>query len=149
MDIDKYGWAVQLVGAGETDPPFAYSIGMWKTLRQPEILVFGLRFELMGYLVNAAGNLAKQTGQALPLHTRVPDILSGVDIEFRAVAPEAAADYIHQAERYYRDVHKEGPPPVLQLIYPDQQNRFPGEPGVHPGLAKQQPLLAERPAAPR
>ena len=41
-NIDKYGLQVIIVSGSHYSPSFAYSIGLFETYKQPEIICFGL-----------------------------------------------------------------------------------------------------------
>lgn len=53
-DIDRFGWSVFKVG-NDMGPDFAYSVGMFRTLSHPEILIFGLPLDTMHRLINDVG----------------------------------------------------------------------------------------------
>jgi hypothetical protein len=40
--VKEYGWYVALFEANTATPAFAYTVGLWKNLRHPEIISFGL-----------------------------------------------------------------------------------------------------------
>ncbi len=40
--LEQWGWFVIKVGAGESEPAFAYSIGFYENFKHPEIILFGL-----------------------------------------------------------------------------------------------------------
>ncbi len=71
---------------------------------------------------------------------RHPDLVGKVDCEFRPVDPKWIKHLMGWAEWYYD--HE--PFPVLQAVYPDLENRFPGEDGFNEYFT--QPLL--QPGAP-
>jgi hypothetical protein len=52
--LEKWGWFVTKVGAGDVEPAFAYSMGLYENFHHPEIVVFGLNLDLMHRLINFA-----------------------------------------------------------------------------------------------
>jgi hypothetical protein len=40
--LEKWGWFVTKVGAGDGEPAFAYSMGLYENFHHPEIVLFGL-----------------------------------------------------------------------------------------------------------
>ena len=45
QNVQRYGWHVVGVYGERFSPPFAYSVGLYKTLGQPEVVVVGLPVE--------------------------------------------------------------------------------------------------------
>jgi len=70
-DVAEYGWHVVMVSGDEEGPGFAYSVGLKETFGHPEIIMFGLRSDLMHTLINDLGEMLRQ-GQTLavgePVH---------------------------------------------------------------------------------
>jgi hypothetical protein len=42
-DVDKYGWHVINVLPKGTHPPHTFSIGLFRTFKHPEVVIFGLK----------------------------------------------------------------------------------------------------------
>lgn len=135
--IERYGWSVQLIRGDEQGPAFAYTIGLFKSFGAPELIIFGLREEVMQAALNTVADAAK-AGEKLGPRQRRSDVLEGVEVELREVRSKAAyRNYLGYARWFYRGDDF----PVLQVVYPDIEGRFPGTAGVSPTLAEQQPLL--------
>ncbi len=67
-DVTKYG--LHVVGVfddrGDTDgshPDFCYSIGLYASYGQPEVLLMGLGFETAKEIINSVGEFAKSGGK--------------------------------------------------------------------------------------
>ena len=58
--VDEYGWYVAQFEATSYLPSFAYTIGLWKNYRQPELISFGLNLDTMHSILNIGGDLAKE-----------------------------------------------------------------------------------------
>jgi len=54
--LEKWGWFVTKVGAGDSESAFAYSMGLYENFHHPEIVLFGLDLEVMHRLINNAGS---------------------------------------------------------------------------------------------
>ena len=136
--IDKYGWWVGLIHSDGEAPEFAYTIGLYEKFGHPEIIIFGLAPESMHGILNHCGDMIRG-GKRFRLGESVSDVLDGYDVRFRAVTAQASyADYLGYGCRHYGDQVF----PVLQLLWPDKQQRFPGDDAAPDFLAQRQPLLA-------
>jgi hypothetical protein len=139
--VEEFGWAVEIVPEGDTEdqPAFAYTVGLMANFGHPELIVFGLEGEDMHTILNSLGERVK-AGETLAVGAPISDVLEGgVQVMLRPVAdPKSYDDHVGYAIAYYegRDF------PLLQLVWPDEQGRFPGEEGVDPVVATAQPLLA-------
>ncbi|MGI8747727.1 MAG: DUF4262 domain-containing protein, partial [Deinococcus sp.] len=77
-NIETYGWHVMKVLEEGDLPPFAYTIGLYQTFKQPEVIVFGLPLELMSAMLNILGGELKE-GKRYESDVRSPDFLEGYD----------------------------------------------------------------------
>ena len=136
--VEEHGWAVQLISAGdENEPAFAYTIGLFKNWNHPELIVLGLRLELMHSMVNEIGARVK-AGARFTAGDSLQDVSGGYDVRLRAVQDERS----YRAHvGYARWFYSGAPFPLLQVVWPDRGGHFPGEPGAVDSLRDQQPLL--------
>ena len=58
-DIEKFGWTVLLLEATDYLPSFAYTVGLWKNYKHPEIISFGLTINTLHLILNDVGEIAK------------------------------------------------------------------------------------------
>lgn len=135
-NIDTHGWHVMIVRADGDGPDFAYSIGMEKTLGHPEIIVFGLREELMHAMINSIGHRVR-AGESLVPGQPIADVLDGVDCILAPVHPTRLRDHFGYALWFY-----EGPRfRALQCFWPGKLNgRFPWDDDAD-DIAQMQPDL--------
>ncbi len=135
--VRDHGWAVQIIPDDDEGPGFAYTVGLHANYGHPELIIFGQPQDVMHALLNSCGDRVK-SGEKLPLDRRLADILDGCDVEFREVKePSSFKEHVGYALWFY-----EGSPfRLLQLVWPDKKNRFPGEPGAAAYLLTRQPLL--------
>ncbi|MFV8050288.1 DUF4262 domain-containing protein [Mycobacterium sp. 48b] len=136
-DVADHGWHVVGVGGGdETPADWAYSIGLWHTLRRPEICLFGLRIETMMSIVNIAGQEVRDGNPLEPGQLR-DDILNDYLVAVREAHPSWYRDFFGAGIDYYRA----GEFPVLQVFWPDAEGRFPWDDQVQEYCRAAQPLL--------
>ncbi|CAL9379960.1 MULTISPECIES: DUF4262 domain-containing protein [Streptomyces] len=135
--VTEFGWHVMGVGANGSAPAdWAYSIGLWHTLRSPEICVFGLRVETMMSIVNTVGTAVREERPLEPDQRR-DDILNGYQAAVRPVHPGWYLDFFGAGVDFYQ-----APPlPIAQLFWPDKAGRFPWEEEAEEYCRASQPLL--------
>jgi hypothetical protein len=139
-DVDEYG--VHIVHVPENDdgePGFSFTIGLWHSFEQPEVVVFGLPEEVAHDLLNSIADEAAEDKKFLP-DTRHEEVLVGYPVRFVAVPKERYGDYLGSAVWAYESADF----PCVQLVWPDKQGRWPWEPGVREGFAESQPVLGRR-----
>lgn len=162
------GFALQHVLASEKEPAFSYTIGLHTPGSQrPELFISGLRVETrvawlldLGFRLQGPPPLATRQqlarARGISLHAltfpaggavfepgkRYPDFShTGLPACFAAVAPEQYETHLGQALVF----HGSASFPVLQLIWPDTQGRFPWEEGFEQRFVGKQRLLCDPP----
>jgi hypothetical protein len=132
-NIEKYGCQVVHVKRNAAAPGWSYTLGVYDTGEKPEIITVGLFEKTAHYLLNeAARRLRASVNLAEGRHR---DMIGDVECEFRPVDPKWIKPLMGWAWWFYEG----GEFPVLQAVYPDLKNRFPGELDFDPAF--QQPLL--------
>jgi hypothetical protein len=134
--LEKWGWFVTKVGAGDGEPAFAYSMGLYENFHHPEIVIFGLDLEVMHRLINDVGARIRE-GQKFEDRQMYGDLLQSYSCAFRRVNPTHYNGLLNFAIWYYESLHF----PVLQLIWPDKAGLFPWDLGFDEGFSKDQPSL--------
>jgi hypothetical protein len=122
--VGRHGWTVLAIPDGEP-AGWAFTVGLWHHHRSPEIAIFGLDPHTMHRALNAIG---AQIAQGRP--ARVSD---GV----KPVADGWQGAYFGTAIGFYRD----GTVPFFQMLWPDDDGRFPGRPDCAPPARDGQPRL--------
>lgn len=137
--VEQYGWAVIRVDAEAETPDYAYSLGLFKTFRHPEVIIFGLDMDVLHELVNVIGKQVA-AGQRFEAPSLSPDVLEDYECAFRTVAPGAVHRYMGAAVRYY-----DGDFPAVHCLWPDRQGRFPWNPDASADYRRLQPMLSDGP----
>jgi Domain of unknown function (DUF4262) len=129
---------VQLVHVAEDDdhPSWSFTLGLWQRAKHPEVVVFGLPAEVADDLLNVIADDVEDGNRFAAGDTR-DDILDGYQVYFGRVHPSQCRGLLDEIHRVYEshDV------PVIQLVYPDKQGRWPWNPDVREGFAAVQPVL--------
>jgi hypothetical protein len=136
-DIEKYSCHIALLEPDNYLPGFAYTIGLYEKFGHPEIICFGLPTNVMGSVLNTARDIVKQGGK-ITTTKQYPDFLNNYNVEFINVDKEFYANYFGYAGCYYNMTFNF---PVLQLVWPDKQNKFPWDKDFNPDWKFKQPLL--------
>lgn len=117
--LEEWGWYVISVA---DKPVFSYSVGLFEHFKHPEIILFGLDSNTSHGLINDAGKRVRE-GYKYATGCRYGELLKDYDCEFRHVDPARYEGYLNYALHYYRGSAF----PAIQLIWPDEQGRFPWE----------------------
>jgi hypothetical protein len=133
--IEQFGCSIfHISGEAKQDRPLlSYTVGVYDTCGQPEIICIGLKEGLTQSVLNAAAD-ALRDGVNLS-EGRHKDLIGDVECEFRPVDPKWGPHLMGWCRWYYQGANF----PVLQVIYPDTQNRFPEDEGFNTYFA--QPML--------
>lgn len=131
--IEEFGCSVVNVARTKYGLGWSYTVGVFDTSGKPEIITVGLSPETAHSALNEAVALMR-AGVDLA-NGRHRGLVGQVDCKFHPVDPKWVEHLMGWALWYYDgDVF-----PVLQAVYPDLQNRFPGEEGFD--TAFEQPLM--------
>ena len=132
-NIEESGHQVLSVDASLTIYRWTYTLGLFNTSGQPELISIGLPSGIAGRALNAA---AERMRSGVDLKKgRHRDLLGDVEVEFRAADPTWVRELMTSAKWFNGNWDF----PVLQLIYPDLENRFQWEDGFTEYF--RQPLL--------
>lgn len=100
------------------DFSWTYSLGIYDTCGPPELIAIDLPFEVAKACLNEA---ARRMHSGVDLTSaRQSELIAKVDCEFRIGAPKWVKRLMNFANWYNGSSEY----PVLQIIYPDLQNRF-------------------------
>ena len=136
-DVEKFGCHLALLEADNYMPAFVYSIGLYKKFNHPEIICFGLKTEVMAGILNDVCDLVKN-GETMEKGKLYSEFLVDYDVQFVEVKKEYYQNYVGYAGWFY---DKTFDFPLLQLVWPDKQSKFPWDEEFNPDWKFKQPLL--------
>lgn len=138
-DIEEFGWGAMLINAKRQSESFAYTVGLYDTMKFPELIVVGLASKVGHSALQYAIDEMK-AGKDLTQGT-FRDIVGDVEVVFRPVSQRWFRHVMCRADWYYG--YGETAIPALQLIYPDLDGKFQWEEGFNDYFL--QPMLALEP----
>lgn len=123
--IEKAGQSViGVFGGGATEPTFSYTIG--NTAKGlPELLIFGLHPEEARGVLNMFGRMMRTRAEAFGNMERVSLGEGALPVLMVETDERGTDEYARQARVYFGDQDVS----VVQVVIPDRQGRFPGQPG--------------------
>lgn len=134
--VEQNGYYLGLLEPEDFLPGFAFSIGLYKNYGHPEIICFGLTVDNMAEILTGICETVKKGATYVP-DKSYDDILADHDVRFLRADKSYYADYVGYACWYYEG-HEF---PLLQLVWPDRDRKFPWEDGFDAELKFNQPLL--------
>lgn len=135
-DIAEYGWHVVKVLPEGDHQPHSYSIGLFQTFGHPEIAVVGLRGETAHALIASVVKEIR-AGKRFEAGNNYPNIIESFAVTFVAVPEPAYPGLFGYAIWYYGSTAF----PVLQMVWPDRDGRFPWQPEFAEDLKAVQPIF--------
>ncbi len=135
-DVAQYGWHVMKVLEKADSPGWAYSIGLYRAFRHPEIVVFGLNGDLMHAIINFIGQDIR-SGKGFEPDKKYADLIEGYLCTFKTVSVAWYYPFLGYANWFYKGMDY----PVLQCIWPDKKSLYPWDSGFNPNWVYAQPLL--------
>ena len=142
--IKQYGWSVMKVSPGvDTDDPeewFAYTIGLPNSFGWPELICFGLPTDVMGAMLNNAVAELRDRRLTPKPGLQLKEVAEGLPMRLEA-NPHIPRNYFGYAN-WFAGYSGKPQPDWLQLLWPDKQGRFPGEPGCVPEVVRIQAPVA-------
>jgi uncharacterized protein DUF4262 len=131
--VEQFGCSVVSVKPTKYGLGWSYTVGVFDTSGMPEIITIGLLPDTAHFALNKAADLLR-AGVDLT-KGRHRGLVGEVDCEFRSVDPKWVKHLMGWSLWYYD--HEDFP--VVQAVYPDLQNHFPGDDGFEESFA--QPLM--------
>jgi Domain of unknown function (DUF4262) len=135
-DIRNHGCSI--VGIGDADPPFSFSVGLFANYGHPEVIIFDWRPEIAGSIINMVRDRAAAGHRFADGDIDGDFLLNDYKLCFWDVPLLVYPNYLGTAIWFYG---KLGPFPCLQIIWQDVNRRFPWEEGCVPEVRVDQPLL--------
>ncbi|MFB9844852.1 DUF4262 domain-containing protein [Mucilaginibacter ginsenosidivorans] len=105
--------------------PFAYSTGIFKNFKIPELFISGLGPNLSGELIE--NYVSKFKFSQVPLNRKIQNLSDRFAVYFISLKNSAIAEYALTSVKFYENRNYE----YLQLIFPDLNGKFPNEVGYN------------------
>jgi hypothetical protein len=137
-NIKKYGHHIIHVLEEEDEANFSYTIGLYETYKQPEIIIIGQSQDLLQVLLNNLAYDYKQ-GRVLTSGQLEEDILDDYKCMALDVDKKHYEEFLGLAMDYYKGIDF----PVMQIIWPTQSNQYPYDTDAPEGFKKWQPVLGK------
>ncbi len=139
QDVEKFGWHLLAITGQGDSPGFVFTIGLWKTYRHPDLILFapGDPREIAGRLNAVAKRVA--AGEVFAEGKAYEGLFGKFSGSLRPVRRSRYVEFLGIAPAFYGSYDF----PVLQLFWSDEQGLFPWQGGFEPGWFGAQPLLGE------
>ena len=136
-NVAKFGWHLVLIPDEPRTSGWVFSVGMWHTLRSPELAVFGMDPNDAATVINDIGALVR-AGRRIGPDVVFDDVLAdGRRLTFRP----ADSSWYRPLFGYATWFGRRPPLPVAQVVWADEQGRFPWDSGVDAEYRFRQPSL--------
>jgi len=125
--------------ASEDGPEYSFTVGLWETFGQAEVIVFGLEAEVAQDLLDEIADQADE-GKTFLADSNHDGLLQHYPARFLAVPKGFYREFLGVAVWAYEGSEF----PAVQLVWPDKQGRWPWAEGVREVFRDRQPVLARR-----
>ena len=132
--VKKHGHMIQGVGAGEGEPEFCYTVGLYTTYEHPELVIVGLPYNVAAGLLNDMAQRIKE-GEVFRVSNTYKDILLDYKVLILYVEPEIVYKNLSASRLYTGELV-----PALQVVWPDSEHRWPNSKNANEAFTKLQPL---------
>jgi hypothetical protein len=138
-NIASHGLHIQHVMGSEESPPFTYTIGM-TNIGAPELIVFGLPPEVVHGAIMEYFNQLRMCHR--PKDGATIQGIWDVTMLLETVESDEAAAYTVQANAFFEDKGKT--PAYKQMLWPDENGKYPHQRGFNLDYRPSQPYIAKR-----
>jgi hypothetical protein len=141
QDIETHGWHGVHVPTDEHGPGFVYSAGLGDTFGAPELIVFGLRHEVMHNMVWQVTHQLKE-GRRIEANAEFSELIADFSCVMRPVHPSWNREYFGYALWYYHYRGRLHQFKAFQIFWPGKlDGLFPWDGGADVSVMAAQPLL--------
>lgn len=133
---EEHGAAVVHVAEEDGQPPYAFSVGAWRQLGIPEVIVIGLAPQVAQAVVDTYVDRCR-AGERFTPGQLYDGFLQECRVTFERVLDRYYPEWFGHAFLVYRA----GTFPALQLVVPTPDGAWPWQPDAPPGFDTWQPLL--------
>lgn len=139
-DIASFGWhCVHVLAEGDL-PEYAFTIGLFHTYKQPELIIFGLPCKVSHPILGVAADTAK-SGRILDLEQPSDELLNGASCCFAKVPTSKYGENVGFCCWYYRGNDF----PLYQIVWPSREGLFPWHPKASREFRQLQPVITTTP----
>lgn len=135
-DIANFGWHCVSILAEGDEGPYSFTVGLFHTLKHPELVIFGLPSKVAHQILTIAGNAAK-AGRPLDMKASTDELLEGFACCFVEVPKAAYYEHVGFARWYYQSDDF----PLYQIVWPSRHGHFPWHADATPAFRATQPVL--------
>lgn len=143
-DVREHGCHIVLVVNTEDDeaglPRYAFSVGLHHTLGAPEIVVFGLKPDVMKSMINEFMGRVRG-GERFELNREYGGFIDGHDVCFTSVDREEYEEHLGFAGWFYGGWEF----PCWQMVWPTTRGVWPWDSGAPAIVRARQPILGAVP----
>ena len=123
-NIREHGWFRTAVSADDEEPSFSFTTGFWKNAHQHELLIFGMRGEIVHDIFWDLFRDA-QNGKSFATGRRTGDVFGNAPAYLFRIAERHYRNYLGWSCWFYRGIDF----PCLQIVWPDRAGLFPWQAG--------------------
>jgi hypothetical protein len=126
----------------ESDDRFAYSVGFTRTVKQPEVIVFGFSTELSAAVINGLLDMCRE-GLVMEDWKEIDGLLKGHNCVLREVEPECIVPYYFNSAIWFAEQETGHElTRAMQLVWPGvDDGLFPWDKGCSELVSDLQPPL--------
>ena len=135
-NVAEHGVHVSYILPERGTPGWHFSVGIYASYQQPEVITFGLTHDVGHFVINALARHARE-GNSLASDALYPGLLEGVSCTLKPVAPVWYEPLLGVANWFYRGQFF----PVMQCVWPDHSQVFPWSSEFPSDWRWAQPLL--------
>jgi hypothetical protein len=135
-DVKRYGYHVMYVFGDRQSPPFAYTIGLYKTFGAPEIVIIGLSLDMSRFVVNEYKERVK-SGERFEDNQFASGFLEGHKCLFLKMHRSFYKWYLAWCIGFYRGKSF----PALQMVVPTVTGIWPWDDEATEKVRSGQPVL--------
>jgi Domain of unknown function (DUF4262) len=137
-DIAKFGWhSLNILDQGDK-PGWRFTIGLYQTWQHPELIVFGLKRDVVHSVLSIVANGLAE-GRRIDLSRPTDELLENGSCVFVEVPKACYREHVGFARWYYQgDAF-----PLYQIVWPSREGYFPWQPKA--SESHWQPVLGQMP----
>ena len=136
-NVAEHGIHIVYVPGDDTEPDFAFTVGLYDRYEHPEVLVFDVPMDTANVALNGIADNVKE-GAELEEGASYDDILQSPS-QFKTISKSQYERYLGIARWYYGSNDFA----AMQLVWSDQEGLFPWDDGFDEDMDDMQPHLWE------